>query len=308
MDEDDFDGLLTLSLSTGYNSYRTPPSNPNEPSSSNSSSPPPSSPSSSSINLDIAPSSMPTSYSLPFVSQSYPPFYQQQYSYHQFMVPTPPSLNSNPNPNTYPSPSQDPIPNQNSNPNSLSQENTTAGSSSSSKRIRRYCRRTVRQGQSETIPPPFPWATDRRAMVHRLDYLLAHNITTISGEVQCKRCDAKYEIEYDLREKFGEVATYIRENRDNMHNRAPAVWMNPNLPVCKSCKQNNCVKPASSKKRDINWLFLLLGQMLGCCRIAELKYFCKHTKNHRTGAKDRVLYYTYLDICKQLDPSGPFEI
>ncbi|KAL1809528.1 hypothetical protein ACET3Z_026518 [Daucus carota] len=29
-------------------------------------------------------------------------------------------------------------------------------------------------------------------------------------------------------------------------------------------------------------------QMLGCCTVEQLKYFCKHTKNHRTGAKDRV--------------------
>ncbi|WOH09609.1 hypothetical protein DCAR_0729067 [Daucus carota subsp. sativus] len=47
-------------------------------------------------------------------------------------------------------------------------------------------------------------------------------------------------------------------------------------------------------------------QMLGCCTVEQLKYFCKHTKNHRTGAKDRVLYLTYLAICKQLDPKGPF--
>ncbi|KAL4352204.1 hypothetical protein GQ457_06G007910 [Hibiscus cannabinus] len=53
---------------------------------------------------------------------------------------------------------------------------------------------------------------------------------------------------------------------------------------------------------------VLLGKMLGCCKLSELKYFCKHTKNHKTGAKDRVLYLTYMGLCKQLDPTGPFHI
>ncbi|THG02676.1 hypothetical protein TEA_012074 [Camellia sinensis var. sinensis] len=77
---------------------------------------------------------------------------------------------------------------------------------------------------------------------------------------------------------------------------------------CKFCEQENNAKPViSEKKKSINWLFLLLGQMIGCCTLEQLKYFCKHTKNHRTGAKDRVLYLTYLGLCKQLDPNGPFD-
>jgi hypothetical protein len=93
-----------------------------------------------------------------------------------------------------------------------------------------------------------------------------------------------------------------------MHDRAPSDWMNPVLPRCQFCDQENSVKPViANKKQKINWLFLLLGQMLGCCTLDQLKYFCKHTKNHRTGAKDRVLYLAYLGMCKQLDPNGPFD-
>ncbi|KAL0409830.1 UNVERIFIED_CONTAM: hypothetical protein Slati_3572700 [Sesamum latifolium] len=95
------------------------------------------------------------------------------------------------------------------------------------------------------------------------------------------------------------------KNRDVMRQRAPSAWMNPILPDCKYCKQHNCVKPILTKKKSINWLFLLLGQMVGCCKLSELKYFCKHTKNHRTGAKDRVLYLAYLELCRQLNPEGP---
>ncbi|XP_027118610.1 uncharacterized protein [Coffea arabica] len=161
-------------------------------------------------------------------------------------------------------------------------------------------------GKSENIPPPYPWATTRRATVHTLDYLLSNGLNRIRGEVQCKRCDEKYEMEFDLQNKFAEIATFIAKNKDSLHDRAPNVWMNPCLPNCKFCDQSNSVKPILTKKRSINWLFLLLGQMLGCCKLGELKYFCKHTKNHRTGAKDRVLYLTYLELCKQLDPQGPF--
>ncbi|KAF3435608.1 hypothetical protein FNV43_RR22699 [Rhamnella rubrinervis] len=184
----------------------------------------------------------------------------------------------------------------------------SAGPSSRPLRVRRNPTQAPREGKSETVPAPFPWATTHRATVHSYDYLVGKQIFTITGEVQCKRCERQYEMEYDLKEKFNEVAVFIFNNKCTMHDRAPSVWMNPVLPTCKSCKQENSAKPIiSEKKKTINWLFLLLGQMLGCCTLEQLKYFCKHTKNHRTGAKDRVLYLTYLGLCKQLDPTGPFD-
>ncbi|CAI9104487.1 OLC1v1003168C1 [Oldenlandia corymbosa var. corymbosa] len=156
--------------------------------------------------------------------------------------------------------------------------------------------------------PPFPWATTQRATIHTLDYLVSKQILNIGGEVHCKRCDRKFEMEFDLRQNFVEVGTFIAQNKSNMHDRAPGVWMNPVLPACKLCEEDNCVKPIIPEDKDaINWLFLLLGQLLGCCTLEQLKYFCKHTKNHRTGAKDRVLFLTYLTLCKQLDPNGPFD-
>ncbi|XP_022762145.1 uncharacterized protein LOC111308060 [Durio zibethinus] len=174
-------------------------------------------------------------------------------------------------------------------------------------RVRRNPIQAPREGKSETVPPPFPWATTHRATVHSFNYLLSKQIVTVTGDVQCKRCERQYEMAYDLKDKFAEIGTFIAENKNAMHDRAPPVWMNPVLPTCKFCDQENSVKPViSDKKKSINWLFLLLGQMLGCCTLEQLKYFCKHTKNHRTGAKDRVLYLTYLGLCKQLDPNGPF--
>ncbi|GFP83703.1 hypothetical protein PHJA_000513800 [Phtheirospermum japonicum] len=163
-------------------------------------------------------------------------------------------------------------------------------------------------GKAITIPPPYPWATTRRATAHGLHYLLAKGINTISGAVQCKRCDRRFDVEHDLQKRFSEVAILVMKKKDDMRHRAPPEWMNPSLPDCRFCEQRNCAKPVpSEKKKDINWVFLFLGQMIGCCKLAELKYFCKHTRNHRTGAKDRVLYLTYLEICRQLDPNGPYD-
>ncbi|GJR92769.1 hypothetical protein Tco_0264943 [Tanacetum coccineum] len=165
---------------------------------------------------------------------------------------------------------------------------------------RRNRRNTIRQGKSPTIPPPFQWATNHRANVHSLKYLSDAGINVISGEVQCKRCDQQYDIEYDLKSKFLEVAKYVAENKYKLRERAPLSWTSPTLPNCKFCNQENCMKPVmAKKKKEINWLFLLLGQMLGVCTLGQLKYFCKHTRNHRTGAKDRVLFLTYLELCKQ---------
>ncbi|KAF5448785.1 hypothetical protein F2P56_029289 [Juglans regia] len=175
-------------------------------------------------------------------------------------------------------------------------------------RARRNQSRVLREGKSDTVIAPFPWATTRRATVYSLECLLSKQIDTITGFVQCKRCERQYEMGYNLEKTFNEVGHYIAENKNSMHDRAPSKWMNPVLPKCEFCGQENSAKPIiSQKKKAINWLFLLLGQMLGCCTLEQLKYFCKHTKNHRTGAKDRVLYLTYLGLCKQLDLSGPFD-
>ncbi|KAF2316376.1 hypothetical protein GH714_041717 [Hevea brasiliensis] len=191
---------------------------------------------------------------------------------------------------------------------SLQRQKAYTGGLSLPTRARRNPSQTPRHGKSENIPPPFPWATNNRATVHSLDFLLSKKIETITGAVQCKRCEEQYELGFNLREKFVEVRTFIAENKSSMHHRAPSVWITPILPTCKYCKQENSVKPLiSEKKKSINWLFLLLGQTLGCCTLEQLNYFCKHSKNHGTGAKGRVLYLTYLGICKQLDPNGPFD-
>ncbi|TYI37483.1 hypothetical protein ES332_A03G214500v1 [Gossypium tomentosum] len=184
----------------------------------------------------------------------------------------------------------------------------TSSSSPRPSRVRRNPTQNLREGKSETVEPPFPWATNYRATVYNINYLLSEkNISKITGFVQCKKCEKQYSMDFDLKEKFSEIGSFIAENKNSMHDRALLSWLNPVLPKCKYCNQENSAKPViADKKKDINWLFLFLGQLLGCCTLEQLKYFCKHTKNHRTGAKDRVLYLTYLGLCKQLDPSGPF--
>ncbi|CAN0881478.1 hypothetical protein LINGRAHAP2_LOCUS14261 [Linum grandiflorum] len=178
------------------------------------------------------------------------------------------------------------------------------------RRARRSRTNPVPEGKSLTISPPYPWATDRRAKIHTMEYLTDHGITTVTGQVECKRCNQRYELALDLREKFEQVAGFIRDNRYVMNDRAPRVWIDPTLGDCKMCGQRESVKPVIEKRRNINWLFLLLAQWIGCCKLWDLKYFCKHTLNHRTGAKDRVLYLTYLALCKQLLPSAsaPFDV
>ncbi|XP_073065997.1 uncharacterized protein [Primulina eburnea] len=194
-------------------------------------------------------------------------------------------------------------------PPSLSQEPSGNGDGHPGPpRSRRNPSQLPRGGKSLEIAPPYPWATNRRATVHSLQHLLSIQIHIITGEVQCKRCERNYEMGFDLRQKLLEIFPFIIANKSQMCDRAPAAWMNPALPPCRFCKEENCVKPiVSDKKKTVNWLFLLLGQMLGFCTLGQLKYFCKHTKKHRTGAKDRVLYLTYLGLCKQLDPDGPFD-
>ncbi|GMJ03061.1 hypothetical protein HRI_003975300 [Hibiscus trionum] len=164
----------------------------------------------------------------------------------------------------------------------------------------------LKRGKSETIDAPYPWATTRRATVHNLNYLLSQNILTISGEVECKGCPKKHTFEYNLVEKFNEIKDFVLANMSTMNDRASDSWMHPMLDNCKTC--GSAMRPIVLKKRHVNWLFLLLGQKLGCCRLSELKYFCKQTKNHRTGAKNRLLYLAYIGLCKQLCPDGRFDV
>ncbi|AES65762.1 hydroxyproline-rich glycoprotein family protein [Medicago truncatula] len=101
---------------------------------------------------------------------------------------------------------------------------------------------------------------------------------------------------FDLQAKFDVISRYLVTNMNNMHDRAPENLMNPKLPKCVHCNQENSVKPIiAEKKKNIYWLFLLL-------------YFCKYNNHHRTGAKNTVLYLTYFELCHQLDPSGPFNV
>ncbi|KAL5075921.1 hypothetical protein RYX36_014905 [Vicia faba] len=162
----------------------------------------------------------------------------------------------------------------------------------------------------QTIQPPFPWATLKPATVHTLDHLLFHlNINTISGTLECKSCNFQQtDFRFDLLKNFEKVANFIMVEKHKMCNRAPEAWMKPVLPNCENCGRKSTMQPFIGKEKEINWLFLLLGEMIGCCNLEHLKYFCKHADMHKTGAKDRLLYQTYLGLCKQLQPEGPFDL
>ncbi|GAB4859786.1 hypothetical protein Ancab_011266 [Ancistrocladus abbreviatus] len=170
--------------------------------------------------------------------------------------------------------------------------------------------------KSETIVPPYPWATNRRATICNRQYLVDNGITTITGDVQCMTCQKKYEVSYDLLTKLQEVKDYtfiIRRGirRKELREEAPRNWLLPRSAGCKFCGKKRGVKPViSEKKKGINWLFLLLGQMLGYCTLEQLKYFHKHTRKHTplyvsTWGKGGVLYFTYLELFRQLEPEGP---
>ncbi|XP_062081141.1 uncharacterized protein LOC133785943 [Humulus lupulus] len=166
----------------------------------------------------------------------------------------------------------------------------------------------LRTEKEKTVPKLYPWFTTQRATVHSMEYLEWNRIVEIWGDVQCKRCDRKFEMRFNLRSEYEKLESFIAENKSELKDRAPRCWVSPVLPRCGFCREENAVRPViAPKKIAINWLFLLLGQLLGCCTLDQLKYFCKQTGNHRTGAKDRVLYLTYLGLCNQLVPKKLFD-
>ncbi|CAH8255025.1 unnamed protein product [Arabidopsis lyrata] len=169
--------------------------------------------------------------------------------------------------------------------------------------VRGYRSQSTANQKSGTISPPFPWATNYRGQIQSLEYLESKQITTITGEVQCRHCENVYPVSYNLKERFAEVEKIFLNRKRIMRERAPSIWLNPEQRRCELCGREKAVKPViAERKSQINWLFLLLGQTLGFCTLEQLKNFCKHSKSHRTGAKDRVLYLTYLGLCKMLQP------
>jgi hypothetical protein len=50
------------------------------------------------------------------------------------------------------------------------------------------------------------------------------------------------------------------------------------------------------------------GADAGYCTLEQLKYFCVRTRQHRTGAKFRMLYSVYMELCNQLCPDRLFNL
>uniref|UniRef100_A0A151UGW0 DUF7086 domain-containing protein n=1 Tax=Cajanus cajan TaxID=3821 RepID=A0A151UGW0_CAJCA len=95
----------------------------------------------------------------------------------------------------------------------------------------------------------------------------------------------------DLEEKVSTLREFVDRERETLRDRAPRAWINPELPKYSQCGKENNIKPILKdiKKKAIKWLFLLLSQLLSSCTIDQLKYFCKHTNNRPTGAKDQLV-------------------
>ncbi|KAL2633718.1 hypothetical protein R1flu_005197 [Riccia fluitans] len=108
--------------------------------------------------------------------------------------------------------------------------------------------------KDERIEVPYPWATDRRAVVMSLDRITRSGICSIQGEIICKRCDGSQTVDYNLQASFLQLDNYFMANKDLMHDRAPKIWMVPRLLDCSMCHQSDCVKPViHQRKRHINW-------------------------------------------------------
>ncbi|PKA61938.1 hypothetical protein AXF42_Ash019144 [Apostasia shenzhenica] len=121
----------------------------------------------------------------------------------------------------------------------------------------------------------------------------------------CNKCQHREEIEYDIEGEFSKLASFIGMNKNMFHDRAVPEWVSPPYPLCPTCgaAAGGKLRPElPGEMEKTNWLFLLLGQMLGHCTMPFLKYFCRMNGHHRSGAYNRLLFQTYMELCCQLDP------
>ncbi|KAF4353400.1 hypothetical protein G4B88_007182 [Cannabis sativa] len=135
---------------------------------------------------------------------------------------------------------------------------------------------------------PYPWAKKKPGFIHSMEYLVNNKIVMIGGMVNCDKCKKSFKMELELMSHYNRLKSYIAQEKGVMNDRAPEIWLNPIRPNCIYCHSDKTTPVVASKDEEINWLFLLLGQWLGICTLTHLKFFCMCTKNHRTGAKDRI--------------------
>lgn len=111
------------------------------------------------------------------------------------------------------------------------------------------------QGQAQvksiTIPPPFPWATNRLATVHSREYLLQNNIYSIAGTVRCMGCKKTFNMRFDLEEQLDQLRKFVQKESEKMRGMAPAAWVKPGLPKCQYCGRRAHTPSLSGRKEQL---------------------------------------------------------
>ncbi|XP_021849478.1 uncharacterized protein [Spinacia oleracea] len=169
--------------------------------------------------------------------------------------------------------------------------------------------------------PLYPHAKPEPAKIHSLNYLLQNHILIVSKDFKCgnSECNQMYKVTYDIQTKFQELVEFIRTEKDKSLNGgvAPEKWLTPTttLPECSNCRRKCDVdsllgsddRVSESAYHKIDWLFLLLGRLLGVCEWNQLNYFCINNNidrsvNGMVASTSQLLYRVYFDLCRQLQP------
>lgn len=161
-------------------------------------------------------------------------------------------------------------------------------------------------------PPPFPWAANTTGTkICTLEYILyTLHIDSVSADFKCMICGDVEKVEYNLAHKYMQVSDYIHRKGTKMGGIASNSWQFPTRPQCKNCNnKRRCLEEVIKKDNNsINWLFLFVGKLIGCCKVQQLKEFCEQNEIECSGTKPRLVYLTYLGLCKQLDPQASYDM
>jgi hypothetical protein len=87
------------------------------------------------------------------------------------------------------------------------------------------------------VPAPFPWSTEYRAKNHSLEWILRRGLTSIGGEVQCKRCDGMTTVEVNLQVHIQHFMCVLRVD---LHLEIMIVEINVYLVRCFFVVDNSC--------------------------------------------------------------------
>ncbi|KAK1404409.1 hypothetical protein POM88_004014 [Heracleum sosnowskyi] len=131
--------------------------------------------------------------------------------------------------------------------------------------------RNIQPLKTPSIDPLFEWASNVKCKVNKLATLTTDKIGL---QVKCMECRKSYKVWLDLHTGLRNVVDFVQASRSY---EVPIPSLTEMPRQCRECHKISILEPVhAKKKRNLNWLGLLLAHELGSLSYDQLVYYCRH--------------------------------